>query len=559
MDPLTMFTPKEFVEPEPCTIYDMYNDIQFKMTKLFIDTRTPKAYNKQHIRSAVNIPLNTFDLYRLDSNLLETKIDAFITKKLYSISKIIWYGNHTFNTNDARQHLFYQRSTDLIMSKIRMKNKGKIDLNALNNSTKQKKDPPMYILNCKYNIFESKYPFLCDNKPAAINPNSDPSSLKQQMLMDFVSMYMMNKKMKLKDSIKVYPSCIIDDQFFLGNAAHCSDDTILKNLGITHIINCTQTLNNEFERPVTPKYISPSPVLNTNISDMSLLSINTSPSYSNVTEEIKDEDEYIAEYIRVPVNDIADQKIKKYFIDAIKFIQTTLNANINSVQNRILCHCHAGISRSSTITICYLMFSENLTFIEALKLVQSKRDIVNPNQGFRVQIVEFERFLNAKRILLNKNKLSIDDLYDFNDITMEEINRNKSESLSLYSDKNEEDMVFLQYELKKCFQEYFFSLIYDDVYYFLDKYGSMIINQFPQLFGILIEDILLNENNCNCQLFILLMVDLFKNKQISNLNNNFVNDALCGFVAKGFHDNLIDCPYFLQFIGALFAHLFNAG
>ncbi len=51
MDPLSLFTPTEFVKPEPCTIYDLYNDIQFKMTKLFIDTRTEKEYNKQHIRS----------------------------------------------------------------------------------------------------------------------------------------------------------------------------------------------------------------------------------------------------------------------------------------------------------------------------------------------------------------------------------------------------------------------------------------------------------------------------------------------------------------------------
>ena len=300
MDDLFGNNKKEEVKLEKCSIYDIYNDIQFKMSKLFIDTRNENEYNKQHIRSAVNIPLNSFDLFRFDSNLLESKITQFIARKLYTISKVIWYGNEKYNPDNARQQLFYQRATDMILFKIRQQNKKKVNLNELNNrdETPDGHVPKMYILNGKYLDFQSKYPFLCDNKRCSAS--DDVNSAKNQLLIDFLSIYM-NRKLSVKDEFKVYPSQVIDDRYFLGNAAHSSDKKILQNLQITHIINCTQTLNNEF---------------------------------SKKDESKNDGNEYVPQYIRVPVNDIPDQKIETYFIDAIRFIENTFNEDTN---NKILC------------------------------------------------------------------------------------------------------------------------------------------------------------------------------------------------------------------------------
>ena len=199
------------------------------------------------------------------------------------------------------------------------------------------------------------------------------------------------------------------------------------------------------------------------------------------------------------------------------------------------------------------MYKRNIPYIEALKFIQNRREIVNPNKGFRKQLCDFEKYLETKRKLLNKTNLDISDLDDFE---IKQVNREKS-MMTIFDDK-EEDIDYLIKEFKRCCEEYFFSLIYDDVYYFLQKYGSMIMNQFPQLFGIVIEDILLNASNSHRQLFILLMVELFKSKQIHNNNNNFVQKVFCGSLARNFHDDLIDSPYFLQFLSSLFAHIIDA-
>lgn len=49
---------------------------------------------------------------------------------------------------------------------------------------------------------------------------------------------------------------------------------------------------------------------------------------------------------------------------------------------KILFHCYAGISRSSTLAISFLCIAKNYPLWVAYKLVKSNRTIVNPNRGF---------------------------------------------------------------------------------------------------------------------------------------------------------------------------------
>ena len=535
----SFFKETECIKPEECDIYNVYNDIQFKMTKLFIDTRNENEYNKKHIRSAVNIPLSSFDLFRLDSNLLQSKIDSFIARKLYHISKIIFYGNKKYDKNDSIQQLFYQRCIDTIIYKLNSKNN--------NNDKNDKIIPKIMILNCSYNDFENKYGFLCNNKQSATDPNTDANTAKSELLLDFLSIYM-NRKFIISDDLKIYPSQILNDQYFIGNANHSSDIKILKNLNITHIVNCTQTLPNLFINDNENKNKNKN---KKNDINSSTISIDTSASYEdNEKEEEEEEEEYKIKYIRVAVNDVSDQNIIQYFVDAIKFIENALSDK----SSKLLCHCHAGISRSTTITIAYLMYSKNLSFIDSLKFIKTKREIVNPNQGFRAQLCSFEQWLKTKRKLLNKTKLTISDLNDF---SIEQNNKNNNNNNN--NTINEENIDYLYKEFRNYVFDYFNDplLSYENVYNFLEKYSSMINNQFPEMIGILIEDIFLNQCNKNRQLFISLIVELFKTNKISNNNNNFVDNVLCGYIAKDFHDNLIDSPYFLQFIASLIAQLLN--
>merc|ERR1711933_223390 len=85
--------------------------------------------------------------------------------------------------------------------------------------------------------------------------------------------------------------------------------------------------------------------------------------------------------------------ILPYFVKAIRFIEAVRDENSGKNDNRILIHCHAGISRSATITIAYLMYSWKLTMFDAITHVQSKRYIIQPNQGFKNQLLDFYLYL----------------------------------------------------------------------------------------------------------------------------------------------------------------------
>ena len=62
----------------------------------------------------------------------------------------------------------------------------------------------------------------------------------------------------------------------------------------------------------------------------------------------------------------------------------------------MLVHCVAGVSRSPTIVIAYLMRSRGISLREAYDVVRTRRSIVNPNFGFMKQLIAFERTLGAK-------------------------------------------------------------------------------------------------------------------------------------------------------------------
>ncbi|XP_051173777.1 probable dual specificity protein phosphatase DDB_G0283417 [Leptopilina boulardi] len=55
----------------------------------------------------------------------------------------------------------------------------------------------------------------------------------------------------------------------------------------------------------------------------------------------------------------------------------------------ILVHCNAGISRSPTIVIAYLMAREKLTFDIAFERVKNVRNRIKPNEGFVRQLKKF--------------------------------------------------------------------------------------------------------------------------------------------------------------------------
>lgn len=65
--------------------------------------------------------------------------------------------------------------------------------------------------------------------------------------------------------------------------------------------------------------------------------------------------------------------------------------------NCVYVHCHAGISRSASVVIAYLMWKNKMKFQAAKNFVAIKRPAIFPNKGFRNQLTTFEKMLEENQ------------------------------------------------------------------------------------------------------------------------------------------------------------------
>ncbi|CAL8093736.1 unnamed protein product [Orchesella dallaii] len=138
---------------------------------------------------------------------------------------------------------------------------------------------------------------------------------------------------------------------YLGNAAISAELSILERNNIKHILNVTPDLPNVFES-------------------------------GNIR------------YLQIPISDHWTQSMLHYFPAAIQFIDEG-----RSKEEGVLVHCLAGISRSVTITMAYLMFKMALSLNEAYDLVRSRKSNISPNFHFMGQLLDFERQLTTCQFL----------------------------------------------------------------------------------------------------------------------------------------------------------------
>lgn len=78
------------------------------------------------------------------------------------------------------------------------------------------------------------------------------------------------------------------------------------------------------------------------------------------------------------------------YIRTFQIIVISLVDQVKSQNGKVLVHCQAGVSRSATICIAYLMATRRLRMEEAYKYVKSRRRIVSPNFNFMGQLLTFE-------------------------------------------------------------------------------------------------------------------------------------------------------------------------
>ncbi|KAM3345329.1 hypothetical protein P3S68_025038 [Capsicum galapagoense] len=139
----------------------------------------------------------------------------------------------------------------------------------------------------------------------------------------------------------------VAEHVFLGGDAVAKYKDILKQNGITHVLNCVGI--------VCPEYFKSNFVYQT-------LWLYDSPS----------------EDITSILYDVFD-----YFED------------VREQQGRAFVHCFQGVSRSTSLVISYLMWREGQSFDDAFGYVKEAKDITDPNIGFSCQLLQYQKRVRA--------------------------------------------------------------------------------------------------------------------------------------------------------------------
>lgn len=131
---------------------------------------------------------------------------------------------------------------------------------------------------------------------------------------------------------------------YIGNRVAASNEKLLKQRKITHILNCSYLL----EDAHYPKDF---------------------------------------QYLILQLEDVGTQDLLTFFPSCFEFIERARK------NGRVLVHCFKGVSRCAAVVCGYLMFKLRISFGEALDVVSTARPTVLPNRGFIKQLQIFEKLL----------------------------------------------------------------------------------------------------------------------------------------------------------------------
>ncbi|XP_062918255.1 dual specificity protein phosphatase 8 isoform X1 [Mobula hypostoma] len=98
-------------------------------------------------------------------------------------------------------------------------------------------------------------------------------------------------------------------------------------------------------------------------------------------------------FMRIPVNDNYCEKLLPWLDESVDFIDKAKVSNC-----RVLVHCLAGISRSATVAIAYIMKSMGLSSDDAYRFIKDRRPSISPNFNFMGQLLEYEKNLRLLKV-----------------------------------------------------------------------------------------------------------------------------------------------------------------
>ncbi|KAJ7995048.1 hypothetical protein DPEC_G00255850 [Dallia pectoralis] len=90
-------------------------------------------------------------------------------------------------------------------------------------------------------------------------------------------------------------------------------------------------------------------------------------------------------YLCIHAADASSQNLSQHFKECISFIH---ECRING--GACLVHCLAGVSRSTTLVVAYMMTVTTYSWEDCLSAVKAVRSFVGPNYGFQQQLQEYQ-------------------------------------------------------------------------------------------------------------------------------------------------------------------------
>ncbi|KAK9062989.1 hypothetical protein SSX86_016859 [Deinandra increscens subsp. villosa] len=139
----------------------------------------------------------------------------------------------------------------------------------------------------------------------------------------------------------------VADHIFLGGDAVARDKSILKQHGITHILNCVGFTCSEYFK-----------------------------------------EDFV--YRTLWLQDSPSEDITSILYDVFDYFEDVREQN-----GTVFVHCCQGVSRSTSLVIAYRMWREGQSFDDAFQYVKKARGIADPNMGFACQLLQCQKRVHA--------------------------------------------------------------------------------------------------------------------------------------------------------------------
>eukprot|EP00163_Fabomonas_tropica_P006294 TRINITY_DN1587_c0_g1_i1.p1 TRINITY_DN1587_c0_g1~~TRINITY_DN1587_c0_g1_i1.p1 ORF type:complete len:442 (+),score=65.28 TRINITY_DN1587_c0_g1_i1:943-2268(+) len=327
---------------------------------MLIDVRSREKYQQVHIVSAINIPLESFSSDpQVLSQLTMEQIQGMCSDEVKA--KFEWHGMHRIIVYGSTQPL-----KTLHQNLLR--------------ETLVPSTPSSAHVDTQPRSFNFQFPqegqaqaasnasaVAANNAMAQLSPAAVAMACGLQSQRSTHSVHLLTQPeefcnefpfLTIQGKIEIgslsysnqHPTMILP-QLFLGTFQNACNHPVLRDLQITHILNCASECQ-----------------------------------YPSQAEGI--------EYRMYPVADDPDDHIQRFFAEAHEFLDQALASGPSA---RVLVHCHMGQSRAAALTISYLMKRHCVLLDEALDFVKRRRESISPNPGFLFQLHEFQGEIIARK------------------------------------------------------------------------------------------------------------------------------------------------------------------